>query len=129
MHRFRMFVAAALFSSSLMSGAAGQTLVAGVYHRQGCPHADPSRMVLMPRPEAEARGFVPAADCYRTARPAPVATTHAWKYLGESAPAEVSQGAKTVHVREYTREDGTVVRAYDRRAPRREPEPGRAAAP
>jgi hypothetical protein len=124
MRHLRIVITALFFSAALVARAAEPVSVAGVYHRQGCPHVDPSRMVLMPRPEAEARGFVPAADCYTVAR-----STHPWKYLGESGggsssplpdtrfePDEAAQ-AGPIHVKSFVKRDGTRVRAHDRRTP------------
>ncbi len=38
-------------------------------------------------------------------------------HSSKSSSSKSSSSSKTVHVREYTRKDGTIVRAHDRRAP------------
>lgn len=42
-------------------------------------------------------------------------------FLSASALPSASKGAKTVHIKSYTKKSGTVVQAYDRAAPRAKP--------
>lgn len=84
-----------------------------VYHEASCPAVDPQRMTRMKRQAAEARGLLPAPDCHPGLR---------MRYLGISADGAMFPTTfdNRIHVREYTRDDGTGVREHWRSAPERD---------